>query len=491
MNQRTLDHAPAKPGFQEPATFGRLPLLPSEREYDTRGAHTTNFAYAIATWCFLTGGYVAQYVGAVQGLVCILAGTVIGVFLTTMPLALGCQKYGLEQLDFCTPSFGTRGIKILLVFYLINMLGWSGLILVMFGNGIQNILGALGYHPGEWIVGAGVALGLWLSYLLVTRGVHLLNIATSIITPCLALVIAFMFYMLFRDYGWEKIAAAPPLEPGPDSLKNYLICVELGIAGGISWFGGIGFLARNTRKRRNAIYPEIIQLGFMMGVVTAIGLFSALVVQSEYPTEWMVPLGGIYLGVLALVFVALANVTSTAVSLFASGLAIRHVHQFSDFKWWKLMVVLIIPCVPFVFWPRELYDLGDAFLAFNGTMYGPICGILFADYIFLRRQKYNLWAIFEDHPKGAYHYTRGINWIAIGSLVLGQAVYMILYNPGTGDTHDLFFYINPSIAACIVPAMVYAAGMKLLGTLESSLAIDRQRHGDARPAGRKISVPNI
>ena len=228
-----------------------------------------------------------------------------------------------------------------------------------------------------------------------------------------------------------------------------------------------------------------------MGVVTAIGLFSALVVQSEYPTEWMVPLGGIYLGVLALVFVALANVTSTAVSLFASGLAIRHVHQFSDFKWWKLMVVLIIPCVPFVFWPRELYDLGDAFLAFNGTMYGPICGILFADYIFLRRQKYNLWAIFEDHPKGAYHYTRGINWIAIGSLVLGQAVYMILYNPGTGDTHDLFFYINPSIAACIVPAMVYAAGMKLFGTLESSLAIDRQRHGDARPAGRKISVPNI
>ena len=190
-----------------------------------------------------------------------------------MPLALGCHRYGLEQMDFCTPSFGTRGIKILLIFYLINMLGWSGLILVMFGNGIQNILEALGVQTGDWIVGAGVALGFWLSYLMVTRGVHLLNLATSIITPGLGVLIAYMFYVLFRDYGWDQIAAAQPLDPGPDPMKNYLICVELGVAGGISWFGGVGFLGRNTRRRRNAIYPELIQLGFMMGVVCSIALF--------------------------------------------------------------------------------------------------------------------------------------------------------------------------------------------------------------------------
>ncbi len=496
MSDNVLDSAGQSSAGQsstaEVATFGRLPLLPSEREYDTRSAHTTNFAYAIATWCFLTGGYMAQYVGAVQGLVCIIAGTVIGVFLTTMPLAIGCQKYGLEQMDCCTPSFGPKGIKLLLIFYLINMLGWSGLILVMFGNGLRNILGTLGYTPGNWIVGTGVALGLWLSYILVTHGVRWLNIATSIITPCLALVIALMFYMLFRDYGWAQIAAAQPLDPGPDSLKNYLICVELGIAGGISWFGGVGFLARNTKKRRNAIYPELIQLGLMMGVVTSIALFSALVIQSDDPTEWMVPLGGVYLGLLALVFIGLANVTSTAVSLFASGLAIRHVHLFRNTTWWKLMVILIIPCAPFVFWPQELFDLGDAFLAFNGTMYGPISGILLADFIFLRRQKYNLWAIFEDHKSGAYHYTRGINWIAIGSLVLGQAVYIFIYNPGTGETHDLFFYINPSIAAFLVPAIVYTASMKLLGSFEKSLTTTEQiQRRDEQPIGKKIIVPNI
>ena len=50
------------------SVYGREPLLPNEREYKTWSANGTCFAYAIATWCFLTGGYAAQLVGAVQGL---------------------------------------------------------------------------------------------------------------------------------------------------------------------------------------------------------------------------------------------------------------------------------------------------------------------------------------------------------------------------------------------------------------------------------------
>ncbi len=313
------------PEAQQDSVFGRMPVLLDEREYGTVGAHMTCFAYAVATWCFLTGGYVAELVGAVQGIVCLVAGTLIGLFVTTMPLSFACQRYGLEQMDACKPAFGQRGAQLMLIFYLINMLGWSGLILVMFGNGLRNIAEALDYEPGRWLVGAGVALGLWLSYLIVTRGVHLLNLANSIITPGLGLLVVFMLVVLLRDQGWETIAAAEPLAAGPTPFINYMIALELGIAGGISWWGGIGFLARNTRSRRNAIDPELLQLGLAGALVCCVGLFSALVVRSADPTEWMVPIGGVFLGVLALGFVALANVTSTAVSLFASGLSLRHV----------------------------------------------------------------------------------------------------------------------------------------------------------------------
>jgi len=439
----------------EDRAFGRLPLLLGEREYGTAGAHTTCFAYAVATWCFLTGGFVADLVGAVEGAVCLIAGNLIGVFFATMPLSLGSHRYGVEQIDFCKPAFGQRGSRIILFFYLVNMIGWSGLILVMFGNGLRNIAEALGFEPGNWIVGFGVALGIWLSYLIVTRGVHLLNLSNAIITPALFLLVGFMLATLMVEPGWAVIAAAPPLDPYENQAINYLVALELGVASGFSWFGGIGFLARNARKRRDSVYPEIIQLGFATGAVCSIGLFSALVVGSDDPTEWMVPIGGVVIGVIALLFVALANVTSTAVSIFASGLAMRHIPAFRLRPWWQLMVLVLLPCLPFVFWPAELYSMGDAFLAYNGTIYAPICGILFVDYFFLRGQRLSLWSIFEDDPSGDYYYKGGYNWPGLSSILLGQGCYLFLYNPITGDTHELFSYMPASLSAFAVSALFY------------------------------------
>lgn len=465
-------------GSEPDSVFGRMPLLPGEREYGALGAHGTCFAYAIATWCFLVGSYAAELLGAVEGTVCLIAGNLIGVFLTTMPLSLGCQRYGLEQMDFCKSAFGQHGAHVLLVFYLINMLGWSGLLLVMFGNGLYNIGGALALDPGEWVVGAGVALGIWLSYLIASRGVHRLGLVNNLVTPALGLVVLYMLYMLFSAHGWEAIAAAAPLDPTPDPLLNYAIVLELGIANGFSWWGGIGFIARNTRTRRAAVYPQILQLGLASGVVSSVALYSALVVGSDDPTQWMVPLGGLAMGVLALAFVALANVTSTAVSLFASGLALRHVPGLRRRPWWQIVVLTVVPCAGFAIWPQQLYDLGDAFLAYNGTMYAPISGIVFVDFFVLRRQRLCLRSVFDASPQGAYHYWKGFNPLALGGVVLGQCVYFALYNPMSGEAHWLFLYVPASLAAFAVPAFAYWAGMRLRGV---RLATDNPAAGLVAP----------
>ena len=178
----------------------------------------------------------------------------------------------------------------------------------------------------------------------------------SIITLGLIIIIIFMFYMLISAHGWDEIMAAKPLDPLPEPWMNYAIALELGIASGMSWWGGIGFLARNTRTRRNAIYPEVLQLGLSFGIVCSIALFSGLVVGSDDPTQWMVPLGGVVMGVLALLFVALANITSTSVSLFASGLALRHLPGLHKASWKLIIALTCVPCAFFVFWPHELYD---------------------------------------------------------------------------------------------------------------------------------------
>jgi NCS1 family nucleobase:cation symporter-1 len=481
--------------IRQESLFGRLPLLPSEREYGTLGAHNTCFAYAVATWCFLTGAYVAQFVGAIQGVACLIAGSLIGIFLTTMPVTLGCHRYGLEQIDFCKPAFGQRGSRLVLVFFLITMLGWNGFILVMFGNGIRNIIQALGYTPASWVVGAGVAFGLATSYTTVTRGVHWLNVSNSIITPGLSALIVFMIYMLVSEHGWQEIAAAEPLNPFPNPFVNYMVAVEIGIAGGVGWWGGLGFLARNTLKRRNAVYPVILHMGFSQAIVCSVSLFSALIVQTEDPTEWMVPLGGPVMGVLAICFVALANVTSSSVSMFASGLALRHIKRFRLLPWSQLMLLTILPCLPFVIWPNELYSLGDAFLTYNGTLFAPVTGILFTDYFLLRGQSLNLRAIFSDGEDAEYHYQRGYNWVALGCVVLGQLVYLALYNPLTSETSEMFRFLPASIASFAVPAVTYgiAAGLLRHRAKSRGCAQPTEAAADAQASarGRGIVDPNI
>ena len=360
-------------------------------------------------------------------------------------------------------------------------LGWTGLILVMFGNGVRNTIIGLGYEPPGWIVGAGVAVGMWLVYLLVTRGIHLMNITNEYVGPGLMIVTIVMFVLLLRNYGWSEIVADKPLDPFEEPWLNYVIAVELAIAGGISWFGGVGFLARNTKTRRNAVYPEILHLGLAMGVVCCVGLFSSLVLRTDDPTEWLIPIAGPVMGLVALIFVAVANITSSAISVYASGLALRHLEVLKVRPWWHIVLWSLVPIIPVVIWPSETSSMGSNFLAYNGTLYAPVVGILFADFVFIRRQRLNVRAIFDNDPQAEYYYTRGFHWPALICMILGQAIFFALLDPLTFESHRLFQVLTASLPACIVPGVVYTIWLKL-----------RPRERVALPAiGEPLKEPNI
>jgi len=148
------------------------------------------------------------------------------------------------------------------------------------------------------------------------------------------------------------------------------------------------------------------------------------------------------------------------VSVYASGLAMRHVPAFRSLPWRWLVLLVMLPCLPFAFWPEQLYARGDVFLAYNGTMYAPISGILFADYFLLRRQRLCLWSIFDDHPGRAYHHSRGFHWRGLACVLLGQGVYLSLYNPLSSETHPLFEVLPASLAACLGAGLAYAVSTR-------------------------------
>lgn len=442
--------------LREEALYGRLPLLFGEREYSTRGILATGFAISVAAWCFLIGGYAANVVGAVQGVVALISGCVLGVTVSALSSALACNRYGLEQIDFTKSCFGQRGAKIILFFYVLNQVGWTGYVLVMFGHGAINVLKAAGIPDGgEWVVRVAVLLGLLVSSFLVTRGLHVINLFSAVVTPGLFLVTGMLFYVLFRNASWAALKACLPIEPSSDGQLGYVIAFEYGLGAGFSWWPGIGFLSRNTDTQRNSLYPQIITMGLVMGVVCCIGLFAGLLYRSYDPTVWMLKAGGPFLGIAALCLIAVANVAVSAVMISVAGLALRHVRRLRQLSWKRLALLAAGPVLAYVAFPEVLYKKGSAFLTYNATMYAPISGVLLVDYFFLRRQRINVSQIFEDAPHGHYFFTGGYNWAALGCVLLGQILYVWLLDPVTGAARGPVRFLTATGPAVLVPALLY------------------------------------
>jgi cytosine/uracil/thiamine/allantoin permease len=202
----------------------------------------------------------------------------------------------------------------------------------------------------------------------------------------------------------------------------------------------------------------------------------------------MIPIGGFVMGVAALIFVAIANISSSAISIFASGLALRHLRVLSARPWWHLVLWSLVPCLPFVFWPTDLYDMGSNFLSYNGTLFAPVVGVLFADFVFVRKQRLNLAAIFDDDPSAEYYYTRGFHWPALISLVFGQFVYFALLDPLTYESSQAFLYLTASLPAAIAPGIAYLIWMKLFPPGK----VRKGPNGGERISGSgRIIQPNI
>lgn len=473
------------PDWREDALNGRLPVLPEEREYSTRGILATGFTYAVAAWCFLIGGYAANVVGAWQGIVALLCGCTIGVALSAVAAALACNKYGLEQIDYTKSCFGQRGALAILVFYTMNQIGWTGMILVMFGRGLVNVGGAFGLAGGEHVTRVAVLASLIVAFVVVVRGVHVLNLFNAIVTPGLLIATGLLFYAIFKDDGWTRVTAAAPLAPTGDTKLDYVIALECGLGAGFSWWPGIGFLTRNTRSQRDSLYPQVVTGGVAMGLVCVTGLLAGLAFRTWDPTVWMVQVGGRWFGAAALLLVAIANISASAIMMYTGALGLRHVRWFKQMAWPKLVAITCTPVLAYVAFPEQLYEKGSAWLTYNATMFAPISAILLVDYLVLRRQRINASQIFESAPGGDYHYVGGVNWLALVAMFVGQGAYIWLLNPVDYTVHGPVRATTATFPAIVLPMLLYYVFARVI-------VIPRGQGGYRAPTTpRPIRNPNL
>ncbi|OXS16424.1 thiamine permease [Zobellella denitrificans] len=444
------------------AERGDTPLLPSERVWGFWEFSYANSALAIATWAFLIGGATALFVGPREGIAAIIIGNILGVLLATFSTCVPCGKYGTEQFTFLRSMFGANGSRLVYVLAVVLLtMGWLAVLGLMFGRSIDGLGSLISDHqtdPNGVLVLAAGAFAILLTALVVARGPTSIKVFNTIVAPALVLIMGVMLYLILGQHSFAELMALPALDAPFDSKRvNFMIAVEVNMAAGFSWWPYIGNLARLSKNQRTAFWPNIIGIFCAAALGEVVGLLAAAALGNSDPTVWMTHIGGLVFGIIALGFVAFANVTSMINILYTAIVGLRQLAGagLRALKWELLVVAFCIVPVLIVLLGPGIYDGFFIFLVWTSALNSALAGIGIADYFFLRRQRLNLRYLYTHERQSPYHYWKGINPIALVALVAGFAIYVVLFNPQTLANTELFTFISASIPSCALAGLLH------------------------------------
>lgn len=421
-----------------------------------------NCALAIATWAFLIGGATALFVGPREGIAAIVIGNIIGVLLATFSTCVPCGKYGTEQFTFVRTMFGSNGSRLVYVLAVVFLtMGWLAVLGLMFGRSIDGVAGLLSEHkpdPYGMLVLVASFLAILVTGFVVAKGPTSIKVFNTVVAPALIVIMGVMLYMILSKHSWAELMVLPALgAPSPDKRTNFMIAVEVNMAAGFSWWPYVGNLARLSKNERTAFWPNIIGIFGAASLGEVVGLLAAAALGNSDPTIWMAQIGGLTFGVVALGFVAFANVTSMINILYTSIVGLRQIvgKRLQEMSWELLVVLFCVAPVIIVFFAPGIYDGFFIFLVWTSALNSALAGIGIADYFFLRHQRINLRDLYAPEQNSPYHYWKGFNPIAIVALAVGAVSYVILFNPQTLATTTLFTFISASLPSCVIAGVVH------------------------------------
>lgn len=441
---------------------GSLPPAQRERSWGPLALFGNSASTAVATWCFIIGGYIAFYVPAGIGTVVILAGMLVGMFfiqLSTLPAA---TRYGIEAVRSTRPMLGARGSNLSLALVVLFTIGWNTLLLIFLGRAFAQIaislgiMGEGGRYAVETIASILGALVVWA----ILRGGHnRLKWIGPIIAVSVVILAIVVLIMLVSQIGWEGIFSAPALAPYDESSLNFVVALELMIATALSWWPYIGSMVRLSGNTRRSIIPTVLGLGIAVSVVCLIGLYAGIALPDSGgdPTQFLTELGGVGFAVVALSFIVLANIGTTIVGVYACSIALKQTRAFDrKVPWNGATAISLAPVVLVViFAAAPFFDNFPTFLAFSGVLLGPIIGMQIVDYFFVRKQKLDVDGLYSDRPGSAYWYLGGFNPNGFIAIIAGCAAYLLLLDPVTFESQPLFQFTTASLPAIVVSGLVY------------------------------------
>jgi nucleobase:cation symporter-1, NCS1 family len=391
-----------------------------------------------------------------QALLTVFVGNVI----VLVPMLLNSHpgtQYGIPFPVLARSSFGVLGANLAAVLRALVACGWFGIQSWIGGEAMNTLLRTL--WPAWRQVHSGVAicfLLFWLINLLVVlQGIEYIRFLQGVSAPILLVVgVLLLAWAYINAGGFGPMLATPSrFSSLPDFLKFFVPALN----GTVGFWSTVSLnipdFTRFARGQREQAIGQAVALPTTMTFYAFIGIAVTSATVMIYGTAiWdPVQLLSRFHSPLAVV-IALVAILLATLNVNIGANVVSPANDFSNLRPRRISFKTggVITCfmgIAMMPW-KLLADYRTFILGWLGgyaAFLGPIAGIMICDYFLIRRRVLLVPDLYLRG--GAYEYSRGINWRAVGALTLGAGSALVgLVVPWLRSLYDYSWLIGFTVA---------------------------------------------
>lgn len=322
------------------------------------------FGAAVSIAEITTGTYFAP-LGFMKGILAIVIGHIIGCVMLFFSGIIG-GKMQKSSMETAKMSFGNKGALIFSVLNVIQLVGWTA---IMIYDGALAVNSIFGIGNWLWCIVIGALIILW-----ILIGINNLGKVNVFAMGALFILTIILSFVIFGKGEMTKING---------EVMTFGVAVELSVSMPLSWLPLISDYTRYANKPVKSTAVSVITYGIVSCWMYVIGMGAAIYTSQSDIAQIMVKAG---LGIAGLLIIVFSTVTTTFLDAYSAGVSSESISNKIKGKW-VAVGVTFLGVLGAVFLP--LTDITE-FLYFIGSVFAPMIAIQIVDFFVIKRDKENM-----------------------------------------------------------------------------------------------------
>ncbi len=231
----------------------------------------------------------------------------------------------------------------------------------------------------------------------------------------------------------------------------------------MSWWPYVGGLYRLLKYRRHTVGPAVIG-GTLIGgaYCSGIAALAAVNLGTADPVVWIIALAGRTFGTVIVSLILLMNIPTICMLIYFAAVSVQQIRALARLAWNGLVTLMLVPLILVAFHTHWTITHIMTITIYCGVQFIGISAIGMVDFYLLRRQSIALDQLFNSGSDGHYWFWHGINFVAVGVIVVGIASYLALYDPVTLAAPAAFRYLGAGIPVWLSSGILYYVLTRLI-----------------------------